>query len=87
LNIHGANDVRQTEMHTAKPLEPEPGYFKVKIATENLERYKSPGTDQILAELFQVGVNTLCSASINLFIVFGIRKNCHSNEKNVILSI
>ena len=24
LNVHGVNDVRQTEIHTAKPLVPEP---------------------------------------------------------------
>jgi hypothetical protein len=24
LNIHGVNDVRQTEIHTAEPLVPEP---------------------------------------------------------------
>jgi hypothetical protein len=28
---------------------------------EKLERYKSPGTDQILTELIQAGGNTLCS--------------------------
>jgi hypothetical protein len=38
-------------MHTDKPSVPEPSFFVVKTATENLERYKSPGTDQIMAEL------------------------------------
>jgi len=27
LNVLGVNSVRQTEMHTAEPLVPEPSYF------------------------------------------------------------
>jgi hypothetical protein len=40
-----------------------------------LERYKSPGSDQILAELIQAGSEILHSENHNL-ILFGIRKNC-----------
>jgi hypothetical protein len=40
-----------TELQTAKPLVPESGSFKVKIAIERRERYKSSGIDQILAEV------------------------------------
>jgi len=40
LNVHGANCVRQTEMHTAEPLVIEPSYFEVKIAIEKLKSYK-----------------------------------------------
>jgi len=29
LNIHEVNDVRQTEIHTAEPLVPEPSTFRV----------------------------------------------------------
>jgi hypothetical protein len=35
LNIHGANDVKQTEVHTAEPLVPEPSAFEVEMAIEN----------------------------------------------------
>ena len=28
LNAHGVNDVRQTEIHTAEPLVPEPSAFE-----------------------------------------------------------
>jgi hypothetical protein len=48
-------------MDTAEPLLTEPSSFEVEIATEKLKTYKSPGTDQILAELIQAGGNTLCS--------------------------
>jgi hypothetical protein len=40
---------------------PEPGSSEVEIASENLESYKSPGIDQITAELIQAGENTLSS--------------------------
>ena len=51
LNVHGVNDVRQTEIHTAEPLVPEPSTFEVKLALEKLKRHKSPGIDKIPAEL------------------------------------
>jgi hypothetical protein len=61
LNVHGVNDVRQTKIHTADPLIPEPSSFEVEIAIEKLKRYKSPGTDQMPAELIQAGGSTLRS--------------------------
>jgi hypothetical protein len=36
-------------------LVPDPNTFEVEIATAKLKRYKSPGSDQILAELIQAG--------------------------------
>jgi hypothetical protein len=47
------------EMHTAQPLVSEPSSFEVEITTEKSKRYKSPGIDQILAELVQAGGITL----------------------------
>ena len=32
LNVHGAKDVRQEEIHTAEPLVPEPNVFEVELA-------------------------------------------------------
>jgi hypothetical protein len=61
LSVHGVNDGRQTEIHTAEPLVPEPCSFEFEIALEKLKRYKLPGTDQIPAELIQVEGNILCS--------------------------
>jgi hypothetical protein len=55
LNIHGVNDGRQTEVHTAEPLVPEPSAFEVEMAIEKLKRHKSPGIDQIPAELIKAG--------------------------------
>jgi hypothetical protein len=53
LNVHGVNDVRQAEKHTAEPLVPEPSDSEVETAIEKLERHKSPGIDQIPAELIK----------------------------------
>jgi hypothetical protein len=55
LNIHVVNDVRQTEVHTAEPLVPEPSAFEVEMAIENLKRHESPGIGQIPAELVKAG--------------------------------
>ena len=51
LNVHGVNDVRQTEIHTAEPLVPEPSVFEVELAIEKLKSHPSPGIDQIPVEV------------------------------------
>jgi hypothetical protein len=53
LNVHNVSDVRQIEVHTAEPLVPRPGLLEVEIAVGKGEKYKSPGSDQIIAELIQ----------------------------------
>jgi hypothetical protein len=40
---------------------PEPSVFDFEKTIEKLKRYKSPGIDQIPAELIKVGVRTICS--------------------------
>ena len=37
LNVHGVNDVRQTEVHSAERLVPEPSAFEVELAVEKLK--------------------------------------------------
>jgi len=56
LNVHGVDDVRQREVDTAEPLLPEPSVCKVKMVIEKLKRHKSPGINQITAELIKAGV-------------------------------
>jgi hypothetical protein len=60
LNLHGFSDVKQTEIHTAEPLVPVPSAFEVEMAFEKLKRHKSPGNDQITAELIKAGGRTIC---------------------------
>jgi hypothetical protein len=45
----------RTEMHSAELLVNEPCSFQVQTASDLFESYKSPGIDQILAELSQAG--------------------------------
>jgi hypothetical protein len=59
LTVHGVSDVKQMEIHTAEPSAPGHSALEVKIATEKFERYKSPSTDQILADMIHKGGETL----------------------------
>ena len=68
MNAHGAKDVRQAEIHTAEPLVPEPRAFEVELAIEKLKSYKSPGIDQIPAELIKAGGRTIRCAIHKLII-------------------
>jgi hypothetical protein len=49
FSAHGVSDVRQTEIHKAEPLVPDPSAFEVELATEKLKSHRSPGTTQIPA--------------------------------------
>jgi len=53
FNVHGVNDVTQTEIHIAEPLVPELSASEVELAIEKLKSHKSPGIDQIPAELIK----------------------------------
>jgi len=55
LNVHEDNDVRRAEIHTLEPLVPEPSVFEVELAIGKLKNQKSPGIDQIPAELIKTG--------------------------------
>jgi hypothetical protein len=66
LNLHGVNDVRQTEKLTAESLALESNSFEKETANEKQKRCKSPITDQIPAELVQEGGNILRSESHKL---------------------
>jgi hypothetical protein len=61
LNVNGSGDVSQTEMHTAEPFMPDPSASEVQVTIRKLKSYKSPGVDQIPAEVIQAGVETLPS--------------------------
>jgi hypothetical protein len=71
LNVHGVNDVRQTEINIAEPLVPEPSGCDFELAIEKPKSRKSPGIDQIPAEFIQ-GVERIAVRFINLLFLFGI---------------
>jgi hypothetical protein len=66
LNVHNVSDVRQIEVHTAEPLVPGPGRLEVEIVNAKLKKYKSPGSDHILAELIQAGGKIVLSVAHKL---------------------
>jgi hypothetical protein len=68
LNVHGVNDVRQAEIHTAEPLVLEPSTLAVKLAIEKLKSHKTPGIDQIPAELIKAGGRTIRRVILNQII-------------------
>jgi len=59
LNVHGFNDVRQTEIHTAEPLAPQPSGFEVQNGIGKLKGHKSPSIDQIPEEFITAGVGPI----------------------------
>jgi hypothetical protein len=76
LNVQGVNDVGQTAIRTAEPLVSEPSAFEVGLTIEKLKRHKSPGIDQIPAELIKGGVEHFAVGSRCSSILFGIRRYC-----------
>jgi hypothetical protein len=92
LNVHNVSDVRQIGVHTAEPLVPDRSRLEVEIATAKLKKYKSPGSDQIPAEIIQEGGEILLSVNHKLInsvwnkeeladqwkesIIFPIHKKC-----------
>jgi hypothetical protein len=83
--VHGVNDVRQTEIHTAEPLVPEPSAFEIELAIEKLKRHKPPGSDRIPAEMIKVGVRTIRSEVHNLIISIWNKKKLPEQCKESII--
>ncbi|KAJ4428574.1 hypothetical protein ANN_24618 [Periplaneta americana] len=61
LNRPNRNNQNEIQIQTVEPFVPEPTLSEVEIAIENLKNYKSPGIDQIPAELIQEDESALSS--------------------------
>jgi hypothetical protein len=85
LNVHRVSDDRQREIHTAEPLVPEPSPFEVENAIANFRKYKSPGSDQILAELIQEGGETLEFEIHNLINSIWSKEELPDSERRLLL--
>ena len=79
FNVQGVKDVGQAEIHTAEPLVPEPSAFELAIG--KLKNHKSPGIDQIPAELIKAWGRTIC-LEFRKLILFGRRRNCLKSGRN-----
>jgi hypothetical protein len=84
LNVHNVSDVRQTE---AEPLVPGPSGLEVEIAIAKLKKYKSPGSDQIRAELIQAGSEILLSEIHKLINSVWNKEELPDQWRNVIVPI
>jgi hypothetical protein len=67
-----------------EPLVPGPSHLEVEIAIAKLKKYKSPGSDQIQAELIQAGGEILL-LSTDSFIPYDIRMNCLISGRSLLL--
>ena len=76
FNVHGFKDVGQAEIHKAEPLVPESSAFEFELAIGKLKSHKSPGIDEISAELIKQGVEQFAGRFISLSLLFGRRRNC-----------
>ena len=85
MNIHGVDDVRQTEKRIAEPLVPGPSVFEFEVANEKLKRHKSPGIDQIPAEMFKVEGRTFRSEINKLIISMWNKEELHEEWKESII--
>ena len=57
-------------------------HFEVDKAIEKLKRDKSPGTDQIPADLIKIGCKNFALISTILLILYGIRRNCPKSGRS-----
>ena len=85
LNIHGVSDVRQAEIHTSEPLVHEPSALEDELAIEKLKSHKSPGIDQIPAELMKAGGSTIRRAIHKLIIVIWNKEELPGELKESII--
>jgi hypothetical protein len=87
LNVHNVSDVRQIEVHTAEPLVPSPSRLEVEIAIPKLKKYKSPGSDQIPAELIQAGGELLLSEIHKLINSAWNKEELHDQRKSIFVPV
>jgi len=85
LNELGVNDVKQKEIHAAEPLVPETSAFDFQMAIEKLKRSKSPGIDQIPAELIKTGGRIIRSEIHRLFNPISSKEELRGESKESII--
>jgi hypothetical protein len=64
---------------------PQPSAFEVEMAIEKVRRYKSPGLDQIPAELIKAGGRTICSKIHKLINSIWNKEELHEQWKESII--
>jgi hypothetical protein len=75
-------------MHTAEPFVPGSSTSEAEVAIVKLNRYKSPGVDQIPAELIQAGGETLRSEILKLIKLFWNKEELpHQWKESIVVPI
>jgi hypothetical protein len=88
LNVHQVGGIRQTEIQTAEPFVPEPSISDIEVAIGKLKSYKSPGGDQIPAELIQAGGETLHSEIHKLIMLIWNKEELpHQWKESIVLPL
>ena len=82
LKIHGVIDGRQTEIHTAEPLLPEPSAFEFELAFEKLKITYHQVLVKSQQNCLRQRVKQFATRSINLLFLFRIRRNCLRSGKS-----
>jgi len=76
LNVYGVNDVRQTEIHTAEPLVPEPSASELELTIKKLKVTYHQVLIKYQQNCLKHGVKQFAMRLINLLFQFRIRRNC-----------
>ena len=72
-------------VHIAEPLVPEPSASEVELAINKLKSHKSPGIDQIPAELIKAGGRTICLEIRKLIISIWKKEKLPKGWKELII--
>ena len=75
------------QKYTAEPLVPEPSALEVELAIEKLKSHKSPGIDQIPAELTKAGGRTIRGAIRKLIAIWNKEELAGEWKESVIVPI
>ena len=87
MNVHGVNDVRQTEVRSTERLVSESSAFEFEMAVEKLKSYKSLGIDQIPAELIEAGGRTIRSKIHKLIISIRNKEELPEEKESISVPI
>ena len=83
--LYGVNDFRQIIIHTAEPLVHEQSAFEVELVIEKLKSHKSPGIDQIPADLIKAGGRTIRYQIHKLIVSIWNKEELHEEWKESII--
>jgi len=85
LNVYGVNDVRQTEVYTAKPSVTEPSSLRMKLLLKSWKLINCQVFIKFQKKLSKQEAKHYFLRSTNLLILFVTRNNCHGSGMNLFI--